>query len=85
MVEYVIDECAMRNMAGRKDTAIVYDWSVSADVIREWRVGCEREGKPCCWQDNPAIALIFDLDTEAEEYEAWRYFHEGKYAYVEDM
>lgn len=82
MIEYVINE--LRNTRHeRKDTAIVYDCAVSVEVVHAWHETCKT--KPHSWRDNPAIALIFDLETEAEEYEAWKYFHEGKYAFVEDM
>ena len=77
MAKYVVEECAMRNMAGRKDTAIVYDFSASRE-LSEWH------RKPGCWQDNPAIALIFDLDEEGDEYDAWRDNHKGEYAFAEE-
>lgn len=81
MAKYMIEECANANMAGRIDTAVIYDTTISEEKIESWESTfgtSEFKG----WQDNPAIEAIFEkIDENDDEYCKWLAEHKGEYEY----
>ena len=87
MIKYLVSEESHGNWAGRVDTAVIIDLTVSDEKVAEWE---KTFGTPDFhgWQDNPRIVQTFMIDPcdesmgyDQEEYERWLDEHEGEYVF----